>query len=162
MLFTEYMAGLNYEKVALDDPGVSYGGDNVVKKDAFYFKAGDLPTELAHPGDVYLRMLYYIPHEGDSITDFAIYASATDSMLTVTDMNGSEDAPALTVKNIGFEGSDWKSENRYVTQAADDIPAAVTILNSSYLVFENCAFDHIGNYAAEIQTSVHHVTFDHC
>jgi hypothetical protein len=59
-------------------------------------------------------------------------------------------------------GSDWNNVTRSAPQAASDVSAAIRLSNSSYITFENCTFDHIGNYAVEITTGVSHVIFDHC
>lgn len=121
---------------------------------------------LNSPGEVYndreTGKLYYIPAENEKIDECKIYASTTDILLIIDGMNGSAEKNSVEMKNIGFVGSDWKPMVRWASQAASDLPAAVTIFNSSYMKFEECSFDHIGNYAIEIQTKVNNVTFDHC
>ncbi|MBE6892111.1 MAG: right-handed parallel beta-helix repeat-containing protein [Ruminococcaceae bacterium] len=121
---------------------------------------------LNESGEVYndreSGKLYYIPYADDDIESFKIYASTIDTMLIIDGMNGSKDQNSLIVRNIGFEGSDWKDVNRYVIQAAQDITASIRILNSNYILFENCSFNHIGNHAVEIKTYVNNVTFDRC
>jgi len=121
---------------------------------------------LNEPGEVYNDRengkLYYIPYYDDKIDDFKIFASTIDTLLIIDGMNGSEEKNSLTMKNIGFVGSDWKNASRYQPQAASDVSASIQLLNSSYIEFINCTFDHIGNYAVEIKTYVNNVTFDHC
>jgi len=121
---------------------------------------------LNSPGEVYndraTGKLYYIPEENENIDECKIYVSTIDTLLTIDGMNGSVEKNSIEMKNIGFVGSDWKPMARWASQAASDLPAAVTMFNSSYMKFEECSFDHIGNYAIEIQTKVNNVTFDHC
>ncbi len=121
---------------------------------------------LNSPGEVYndreSGKLYYIPHSDDSIDGFKLFASTIDTMLFIDGMNGSVDKNSLTVKNIGFAGSDWKDVSRIPYQAAQDIIASIQVSNSSYMLFENCSFNHIGNYAVEMKKNVNNVIFDHC
>jgi len=121
---------------------------------------------LNDPGEVYedrtTGKLYYIPYEDESIDSFKIFASTVDTIFIIDGMNGSEAKNSLTIKNIGFEGSDWKDVNLFDYQAAQNVKGSIQILNSSYITFEDCSFDHIGNYAVDVRTYVHHVTFDNC
>lgn len=121
---------------------------------------------LNDPGEVYddreSGKLYYIPHADDRIEDFRIFASTIDTLLIIDGMNGTPEKNALSLKNVGFVGSDWNNVTRSVPQAASDVSAAIRLSNSSYISFENCTFDHIGNYAVEITAGVNHVIFDHC
>ncbi len=121
---------------------------------------------LNAPGEVYddreSGKLYYIPYADDDIEDFTIFASTIDTLLVIDGMNGTPEKNALTLKNVGFVGSDWNNVARSAPQAASDVSAAIRLSNSSYITFENCTFDHIGNYAVEITTGVSYVTFDHC
>ncbi len=136
-----------------DDLGGRYYLDNVFE----YLNA---------PGEVYndreSGKLYYIPYDGDKIEDFKIFVSTIETMLIIDGMNGTSEKDSLSMKNMGFVGSDWKNVNRTTPQAASDVPASIQLSNSSYITFENCTFDHIGNYAVEIKTYVNNVTFDHC
>lgn len=121
---------------------------------------------LNAPGEVYndreSGKLYYIPTSEDNIEDFKIFVSTIETMLIFDGMNGNSEKNSFVAKNIGFEGSDWKNVNRSAPQAVSDVSSSIQFLNSSYIVFENCSFDHIGDYAIEIKTFVNNVTFDHC
>lgn len=121
---------------------------------------------LNDPGEVYndraSGKLYYVPTSDDDINNFTIYVSTIDTMMVIDGMNGSPEKNAFVAKNIGFVGSDWKNVNKGSAQAAAEITAAIQVSNASYMVFEDCAFDHIGNYAVELITGVNNVTFDHC
>ncbi len=121
---------------------------------------------LNSPGEVYndreSGKLYYIPYETDDINDFKIFASTIDTIFIIDGMNGSPEKNSLTLKNMGFVGSDWKKVSKRAAQAASDIEASIKLSNSSYIDFIDCSFDHIGNYAVDITTYVNNVTFDHC
>lgn len=140
-----------------------------------FIESGNLPPRyyldnvfeaLDSPGEIYddseSGKVYYIPRENDSITDFRVFASTIEKILVIDGLNGSESQKALVVKNIGFVGSDWKTPNKEATQAETVIQSALQIMDSSYILFENCSFDHIGNYAIELFSHVNNVVFDHC
>ncbi|MBP0989739.1 MAG: right-handed parallel beta-helix repeat-containing protein [Oscillospiraceae bacterium] len=143
------------------------GGDNFIDSGlpARYY-LDNVFEALDSPGEIYddseTGKLYYIPRENDNITDFTVFASTIEQIMLIEGMNGSESQQSLVMKNIGFVGSDWKRINKEANQAETMLSAAVQVSDSSYISIENCAFDHIGNYAVELKTHVNNIVFDHC
>ena len=121
---------------------------------------------LRKPGQFYVdkqeNRLLYIPRDGEKIDEFTLYASDLSVILTIDGFHGTESAPAVSFRNIGFVGSDWKDTSRASTQAASDIHGAVRVNNSSYIIFDDCTFTGIGDYALEIQNGVSHLNVTHC
>ncbi|MBQ3177081.1 MAG: right-handed parallel beta-helix repeat-containing protein, partial [Clostridia bacterium] len=121
---------------------------------------------LKKPGQFYVdkkeNKLLYIPQAGEKIDECTLYASDIDVILTIDGFHGTAETPALSFRNIGFVGSDWKSTTRATSQAASDIHGAVRVNNSSHIIFDNCTFTGIGNYALEIQNGVSHLEVTHC
>ena len=118
------------------------------------------------PGQFYVDKkadkLYYVPAETDTLDGFTLYASGIDVMLSIDGLHGSEGAPAVSFRNIGFTGSDWKNTNRNSFQAASDIYSAVRINDASHISFTDCSFTHIGDYALGIYNKVSYLTVSHC
>jgi len=106
--------------------------------------------------------LYYVPAADDKLDGFTLYASDIDVILNIDGIHGSEEVPAVTFRNIGFTGSDWKTTTRGSFQAASDIHGAVRLNNASHISFEDCSFTHIGDYALEMKENVSYVTVSHC
>ncbi len=121
---------------------------------------------LKKPGQFYVdkkeNKLLYIPQAGEKIDECTLYASDIDVILTIDGFHGTAETPALSFRNIGFVGSDWKSTTRASSQAASDIHGAVRVNNSSHIIFDSCTFTGIGNYALEIQNGVSHLEVTHC
>jgi len=121
---------------------------------------------LKQPGQFYVdkkeNKLLYIPKAGEKIDECTLYASDISVILTIDGCHGTEETPAVSFRNIGFVGSDWKNTTRASSQAASDIHGAVRINNSSYIKFDNCVFTSIGDYALEIQNGVSHLDVTHC
>ncbi|MBQ2881314.1 MAG: hypothetical protein IJE40_03510, partial [Clostridia bacterium] len=124
-----------------DGLGARYYLDNV-------FEALDSSGEVYN--DRENGKLYYIPYSDEKIEDCKIFVSTIEDILVIDGMYGSEGKNSLTVKNLGFVGSDWKNVNRYSVQSAYEIGASIQLNNSSYISFEDCSFDHIGNYSLAI------------
>lgn len=106
--------------------------------------------------------LYYVPAADDKLDGFTLYASDIDVILNIDGIHGSEEVPAVTFRNIGFTGSDWKTTTRGSFQAASDIHGAVQINDASHISFVDCSFTHIGDYALEMKENVSYVTVSHC
>ena len=156
---------IDYDKNILHIEG--YGRDNFIDKETSpRYYLDNVFEALNAPGEVYndseSGKLYYIPREEDRITDFTIYASTIDKVLVVDGLKGDESKNALVMKNIGFAGSDWKVTSKEAIQAEMVLPAAIQFTNTSYVVMENCTFDHMGYYAIELKRYTNNITFDHC
>ena len=137
---------------------------NGKQKGARYF-LDNVFEMLRKPGQVYedreTGTLYYIPRDGESPENCVVYAADTQQLLIINGMD------RISFDNVAFVGTDWKRTDRHVTvgaqQAAADVTdPAVTVNDASDLRFSGCAFEHIGNYAVQLQENVHGVMFEGC
>lgn len=118
------------------------------------------------PGQYYIdraeKIVYYVPRPEDTLASFTLYLPALDSLMSVKNLKGTADAPALSVSGIAFSGSDWRYQERKHSQSASDIPSAIYIAESSYVAFKNCVFTNIGSSAVCVDTGSAYVTFEGC
>ncbi|MDR1569226.1 MAG: right-handed parallel beta-helix repeat-containing protein [Oscillospiraceae bacterium] len=108
---------------------------------------------LSLPGEWYLDRLegtlYYVPEEGQSIDGFTLWAGGIERILTI------ENSSRLTFRGISFTGTDSSiGETPDFPQAAYDTESAIFAAASTWLRFEQCAFERLGGTALKLYQGV--------
>lgn len=168
--WTDEMIGVNSIDVATNtitfkSPSIfSLRQDVAASKGAKYY-LDNVFEELDNSGEYYIAynsgLLYYVPFDGEDINSAVINLSGIDNILNISDWRGA-DYDNIVFNGITFADSDWKKISRTSSQAADDIAAAINIINSIGISFNNCSFTRIGNTAVYVQEGCNHINFDNC
>ena len=110
---------------------------------------------LSEPGEWVLDRvegkLYYVPREGEAITDAEAFASHTKHLLKLT---GDPDAGRLvehvTFRRLAFQHADWV-EPMNSGQAETAVPGTVVFEGARCCGIEDCRFERLGCYAVELR-----------
>jgi len=117
---------------------------------------------LDSPGEYYItpdcKKIYYVPKDGDKIDGFTLKLSVSEKMLVIDGCDG------VSFENIEFFGSDRDKMDviRRHSQAASDVPCAITVDRSSNVRFDNCRFYEIGLSCVGIDNGSHHIDIEGC
>ncbi len=136
---------------------------------------------LSLPGEWYLdrteEKLYYIPEEGDTVDNTVLYAGVTEQLITFSNVSD------ISFQGINFENTDWEqisglgfagnfSETnplftnlKYESvhpQAAYEIPAAISISDSSEINFTDCRFENISFTAIKFEKNTENCNVTTC
>jgi parallel beta-helix repeat protein len=127
------------------------------------------PQWLTEPGDWYLdrkaATVYYLPRPGEKLSEISAIAPRLASLL---EMKGSSD---VTLHGLTFSHTQWDLPDTSPQkasplggfgQAAVGVPAAVTIDHAKNCRFENCTFEHLGNYALQLGCGCQGDRVDRC
>ncbi len=136
---------------------------------------------LCQPGEWYLDRgegkLYYIPEEGDTVEDTVLYAGKTEKLLTF------KNSENISFRGINFEQTDWDyigktdgtfnnefpadhplfenlNYNSNHTQAASDVPAAISVSASDGINFVDCLFKNISYTAIKFESASRNCTIE--
>ena len=109
---------------------------------------------LDQPGEWYLNretgVLTYWPLRGERLETTEVIAPVLTELVRFAG-NADQGSPVqwLTLKGLTFHHSDWirDPKGNSSTQAAVEVPAAVTADGALHCGFENCEVAHVGTYA---------------
>jgi len=89
----------------------------------------------------------YLPKIGETMTNTTIIAPRLGKILSATDLEH------VTFQGLTFAHSDWQvQKNGYLSGQADNgTPAALTLTNSTGVIFESDTVEHTGAYGIEFQ-----------
>ncbi len=92
-------------------------------------------------------MVTYLPKSGETMTNTTIIAPRLAKILSATNLGH------VTFQGLTFAHSDWQvAKNGYLSGQADNgTPAALTLTNSTGVVFESDTVEHTGAYGIEFQ-----------
>jgi len=92
-------------------------------------------------------MVTYLPKSGETMTSTTIIAPRLGKILSATNLGH------VTFQGLTFAHSDWQvATNGYLSGQADNgTPAALTLTNSTGVVFESDTVAHTGAYGIEFQ-----------
>jgi hypothetical protein len=120
-----------------------------------HFLLENVKEALKQPGQFYLdrptEVLTYIPKAGESLTNTKIVAPRLQKVLRATNLSN------VTFQGLTFSHSDWQvPAGGYLGAQADaGLPAALTLTNSTGVVFTADTISHVGAYGIEfLQTGV--------
>jgi hypothetical protein len=120
---------------------------------AHHFLLANVKEALTQPGQFYLDRptgtLTYIPQAGEVLSSATIIGPSLQQILTASQLS------YLTFQGLTFAHSDWQvPSGGYVgTQADSSTPAALSLTNSTGVVFEGDTIAHTGAYGIEFQGS---------
>ncbi len=104
---------------------------------------------LNQPGQWYLdrptSTLTYIPETGESLSSATVIAPRLGKILTSSNLS------YVTFQGITFAHADWQvpSGGYQSGQAAETMPAAMSLTNSTDVIFEGSTVEHTGAYGIE-------------
>ena len=110
-----------------------------------------MKESLRIPGEFYLdrptHVLTYLPVSGESIGSTTIVAPRLQKIIYANGLS------YVTFQGLTFAHSDYQvSSSGYLGGQADNaIPAAITISNSTGVVFESDIVEHTGGYGIDFQ-----------
>ena len=127
---------------------------------------------LSLPGEWYLDRtedrLYYIPEDGDTVSNTVLYAGKTEKLISI---NKTEN---ITFQGIEFSNTDWEhidgscygkvfdeshplySNIKYGAvhpQAAFEVPATINVSDSSGINFTDCRFENLSLTAVRFENA---------
>jgi len=106
---------------------------------------------LKVPGQFYVDrptgVITYLPKSGESMTGSTIVAPRLGKLLSATNLGH------VTFQGLTFAHSDWQvSAGGYLgAQAERNLPAAITLTNSTGVLFESDTVEHTGAHGIEFQ-----------
>jgi len=116
-----------------------------------HFLLANVKEALSQPGQFYLDRptgtLTYIPVAGEVLSSATIIAPLLQQILTANQLS------YVSFQGLTFSHSDWQvPSSGYVgTQADSSTPAALSLTNSTGVVFESDTVAHTGAYGIEFQ-----------
>ena len=116
-----------------------------------HFLLENVKEALKVPGQFYvdrpIGMITYLPMSGESITGTTIVAPRLQKIMTASNLS------YVTFQGITFAHSDWQAAAGGYSggQADNNTPAAITMTNSTGVVFESDTVEHTGAYGIEFQ-----------
>lgn len=116
-----------------------------------HFLLANVKEALSQPGQFYLDRptgtLTYIPEAGEVLSSANIVAPRLQQVLTTSQLS------YVTFQGLTFAHSDWQiPSGGYIGKQADyETPAAVSLTNSTGVVFEGDTIAHTGAYGIEFQ-----------
>lgn len=143
--------------------------------DGAFYTVENVFEAFEKPGQWYLDRpagkLYYIPRKGETIGKTEVIAPVLDHVLGVgpeprfTQEPGRHgDAAMLIFRGLTFAHSEWQIPPDWSNseQAARDVPGGVWVRGNGFVMFEDCRFEHLGNYGLEISEGAARVQVRHC
>jgi hypothetical protein len=134
--------------------------------DKTLFTIENVKAGLNAPGEWYLEStgyLYYVPKQGESVTNTKCYAPLQDKFLLI---RGSQDKKVqnLHFENISFRVAGYKMppNGNEPMQAAASIEAAVMIDYATNIQFINCEIAHTGSNAIWFRKACSYSKIEHC
>ena len=106
---------------------------------------------LSKPGQFYLdrptAVLTYIPEAGETLSNATIVAPRQQRILQATDLSH------VTFQGLIFAHSDWQvPKGGFLSgQGDNNTPAALSLTNSTGVIFESDTIEHTGAYGIEFQ-----------
>jgi hypothetical protein len=116
-----------------------------------HFLLENVKEALKVPGQFYVDrptgVITYLPKSGETMTNTTIVAPRLQKILTASNLGN------VTFQGLTFAHSDWQvAAGGYGGgQADNNTPAAITMTNSTGVVFESDTVEHTGAYGIEFQ-----------
>lgn len=118
-----------------------------------HFLLENVKEALKVPGQFYVdrptSILTYLPKSGETLTSTTIVAPNLEKIMTADDLSH------VTFQGLTFAHSEWQVPAGGYSggQADNSTPAAITMTNSTGVVFESDTVEHTGAYGIEFQGS---------
>ncbi len=140
--------------------------------DRFYFE--NVMEALNKPGEYYLDkaegVLYYVPFEGEKMSELVLYGSDLDRLITINGVDG------ICFERVRFQRTDWvypeadglyedsfwDKNNIDFPQAAICVDGVVTVEYADNVHFKNCEFVNLGGTAVKMMDGVSNSSVENC
>jgi hypothetical protein len=115
------------------------------------FLLSNVKEALKEPGQFYLdrptEVLTYIPENGETLTNTTIVSPRLQKILTASNLSN------VTFQGLTFAHSDWQipTGGYYSGQADSSATSALTLTNSTNVIFEGDTVEHTGGYGIEFE-----------